>query len=208
MIRRTLTSLSGAAVLTLSLASTSLAETLPNGNVTFASGSFTQTIKGVEYAWFVRAARNTVDGTTAVTASYNTAVDTTGHGGDQDGQPGARFISFNGQGTVPILIPATLGFAIAGARLHGTETTFDTCTGAEAVVNKRHTVALALEATAPAETSSGQKCVDTEQVLKSTFTFRTAAGFAFVNGRRSAVADGTIGHDVWSYQPDPSCADA
>lgn len=208
MVRRTLASLIGAVVLTLSFASSAFAETLPNGDETFASGSFSQTIKGVDYAWFVQAWRDAVNGTTIVAASYSTAVGTICHGGDQDGQPGARFITFNGQATVPILIPANLGIAIAGAKVHGTETTFDSCTGMETAVAKRHTVALALKAAAPSDTSSGEKCFDTEQVLSSTFTSRTAVGFALVDGRRSAVADGTIGHHVWSYRPDPSCADA
>jgi hypothetical protein len=206
MARRTRFGLIGAVVLTFSLASTSLADTLPDGNSTFASGSFTQNVMGVEYAWSVTADRDTVPGTTFVIASYNAAVDITCHGGDQDGQPGARFITFSGQGRAAILIPANLGIAIAGARVRGTQTIADSCTGTETLVDKAYTVALALRATAPAETSSGQKCVDPEQLLSSTFTSRTAAGFAHIGGRRFAVDDGIIGHHVWTYQLDPSCA--
>lgn len=208
MIRRTLSGLVGAAVLTLSLASTALADTPPDGDETSASGSFTQTIAGVEYAWSVQAVRDTVAGTRFVAASSSAAVDTTCHGGDQDGQPGVRFITFSGQATVPIVIPPSLRLAVAGARVRGSETTFDSCTGTETVVGRSHTVALALVATAAAQTSSGQKCIDAEQMLSSTFTFRTAAGSAFVDGHRFPVTDGVIGHNVWSTRPDPSCAEA
>lgn len=202
MVRRTLTGFVGATILALTLASPALADE-PNGNETFASGSFTRTIEGVDYAWFVQADRDTVLGTSVVFANYNTAVDTTCDGGEA----GARFITFNGQASVPVLIPRTLGLAIAAARVHGTETTFDLCTGIETQVNRSFAVALALVAIAPPVTSTGEKCVDTEHLLTSTFTFRTATGSAFVNGRRFAVSDGIIGHQVWSTRAEPTCAD-
>jgi hypothetical protein len=202
MIRRTLTGLVGAVVLVLSLASTALAEE-PNGNETFGSGFFTRTVDGVDYNWFIQADRETVLGTSLVFANYNAAVDTTCDNGD----PGALSIIFSGQATVPIAIPRNLGYAVGGARIRGTETTFDFCTGLETQVDKSFTVGLALVATAPPVTSSDAKCIGAGQLFSSSFTFRTAAGSAFVNGRRFTITGGIIGHQVWSTTADPTCTD-
>ena len=202
-MRKTL-SVIGATALLLALASPALAE--ENVDSTFGAATFTQTMRGVTYDWHIEAGRDNGAGTTMVIASYSSAVDTTCRGGDQDGQPGYRFISFTGHASAPVLIPANLGFAIAGARIHGPETVFDSCTNSETTVDRSYTIALALRATARAVTSSGQKCANEEQMVSSTFTFRTAAGSAVINGRRSAVTDGILGHDVATYEPDPSCA--
>lgn len=208
MLRRTLTGLVGAAVITLALAAPTLAETLPDTDATFASASFSQDVGGARRDWTVHAEREALGGTSGVAASYSSFIDTTCLGGEQDGQPGFRSVFFTGSASVRILIPGSLALAAAGARIRGTETTFDSCTGSEITRSRSHTVALALVATSAAETSSGQKCIDAEQVLDSTFTFRTAAGAAFVDARRVAVQGAVIGHQVSIYRADPACADA
>jgi hypothetical protein len=206
MIRRALTGLIGAAVLTLSLALPSLAASPiePISDETSATGFFTQNVKGVVYEWTVLASRDTVLDTTFVGATSFGVIDTI----CQDGSTGSRSIQFIGQTSVPILIPASLRFAIAGARVYGTETTSDSCTGTETQVDKTYAVALALVATSRAVTSSGQKCIDAEHLLISTFTFRAAAGSGFINGQRLTTTNGTISHGVMSLRSDSSCADA
>jgi hypothetical protein len=207
MIRPTLAALIGAAVLTVGVTTAAFADALPNTDETFSSAQFTLRADGVDTSWSVLATRDARSGSSIVAASASAFVDTTCQGGDQDGQPGFRSVSFTGQRSVRFLIPTSLRIAAAGARIHGTETTFDSCSGSETVVDKSYVVGLAVSATGPAVTSSGEKCIDTEQVLSSTFTFRTAAGAALIDDWHVAVADAVIGHQVSTYRLDPICAE-
>ena len=139
-------------------------------------------------------------------------MDITCHGGDQDGQPGNRFISFGAEASVPFIVAAKLGAAVAGAKVTGTEDTYDTCTNTDTTVARSFAFGFSLHATSGPTTFSDQQCIDfsdggdAPMLLTETGTGRTAAGTALLNGRRFSVTDGGIGHLEWSSVADPSCA--
>lgn len=213
MIRRVIGSAVLAGALTFGLSSLALADTFPGpaGNETSASAAFAQVIKGVEYDWTLVADRDTIAGYSHLDASYFATVDITCHGGDQNGQPGTRFISFWAEASVPFFVTANLGAAVAGARVTGTETTSDTCTNSDTIVAKTFAVGFALHATSAATTFTDQQCVDFSDTgnapmrLTETRTGRKAAGTALVNGRYFSATDGSISRLQWSSVPDPSC---
>ncbi len=181
----------------------------PNGNETFADLGFSQTVNGVSYSWDLRADRDTVAGTSVLDASYSAEIDDgICRGGDQDGQPGFRSISFFGESSVRFIVGPKLGSATAGARVTGVEDTFDSCTNADTVVTKTFAVRFAAHATSGPTTFPEQQCIDfgdgVLMNLTGTTTIRDAAGVALVN-HRAFAAVGSIGHHQWSSVPDPSC---
>jgi hypothetical protein len=198
----------GATLIALGIVGPVAAEVLPDTDVTFGSATFTQIAGGVQRGWQVQASTEALAGVTVMRASYSAAQDTTCRGGGQDGQPGFRSISFSGESPALLRIPRSLAAAVAGARVQGTETTFDSCTGLETSRARTFTIGLALRAIEEAVTSSGAKCIDTEQVLDSTFTFRTATGGVLLDGRPKATDSALIAHEVSIYTADPACAEA
>ena len=214
MIRRVLGSVVMAAALTFGLSSLALADTFPGpaGNETSAFSAFTQFANGVRYDWFLFADRDTVAGYSHLDVSYSATVDVTCHGGDQDGQAGALLISFGAEASVPFVVTRKLSAATAGARVTGTQDTYDTCTGTDTTVVKSFAVRFAMHATSAPTSFTQQQCVDfsdagdAPMLLTETGTGRTAAGTALVNGQRFGVTDGSIGRLQWSSVPDPSCA--
>jgi hypothetical protein len=208
MIRRTLTGLIGATLITVGLAGPVAADVLPDTDEMAGSASFAQTVGAVVRDWHVEARSEAFSGVTVMGASFSAGLDTTCHGGDQDGQPGFRSILFTGESPAALRIPGSLAVAVAGARVEGTETTFDSCTGLETTRTTACTIGLALRAIAEPVTASGQKCIDPEQVLDSTFTFRTAAGGVVLDGWPIAAASALISQTVSIYTADPACAEA
>jgi hypothetical protein len=215
MVSRVLVSLVLAATLTIGMASAVLADTFPGpaGNQTTAYAAFTRVVNGVRYDWWLSADRDTVAGYSRVSASYSATIDITCHGGEWDGQPGNRFISFYGEVDKRFIVAGKLAAAVAGGKVSGTQDTYDTCTDTSTSRAKTVTFKFALHATSRLSTYTREQCVDfseegdSPQRLTQTGKGRTAAGTALVNGRRFAITDGGIGHLRWNSVDDPSCAE-
>ena len=215
MVSRVLFSLVLATTLTLGMASAVLADTFPGpaGNQTTAFAGFAQVVNGVRYDWSLSADRDTVAGYSRVSAFYSATIDITCHGGDLDGQPGERFVSFYGEASASFVVPANLAAAFAGAKVRGIEDTYSTCTDTGTSRSKSLTFGFALHAASRPSPFGTEQCVDfsdegdSPMLLTLTGKGRSAAGIASVNGQAFRVTDGSIGHQQWSSVPDPSCAE-
>ena len=215
MVSRVSISLALAVTLTIGLASVVSADTFPGpaGNQTSALALFTRVVDGVAYDWYLSADRDSVAGYSKVYASYSASIDVTCHGGDFDGEPGNRFISFYGEADKRFVVPTNLAAAVAGGTVSGTEDSYDSCTDTSTSRARTITFKFALHATARATTYNQEQCVDFSENGDSPMRLtlanrsRTAAGTALVNGRRVAIREGGISNQRWSSVDDASCAE-
>jgi hypothetical protein len=195
--------------LILVTASGALAATFGSpGVLTEADAPFVQVIGGQQYQWFVSAQRDEVAGVTTIYASYSTSRPIRcGHG-----ISGAIDTSWSNDGASgTFVVGPKLGSAIAAARVTGTESTFNECTGTETDKIRSFTVGFVLLGSRPVTTSIDQQdCVDFGPPVgvldvTQTTTFRDALGTGFVNGRAFGSSGGDIFHQVTTGVADAAC---
>lgn len=207
MVRRTAAGLA-AGLLVLVLAPGALAGTFgAPGVVTVADAPFVQVVGRQTYQWDVSAQYDAVAGVTTIFAGYSTSRPI--RCGRTTSEIDTYWADDGATGT--FLVAPKLTGAVAAARVSGTESTFNECTGAETDRTRSFTVGFALLGSSPISTSVDQQaCVDYGPPLgvldvTATTTSRGAIGQAFVDGKAFISRGGDIFHLVTVGVADPAC---
>lgn len=207
MLRRTAAGLA-AGLLVLVIAPGALADTFgAPGVVTVADAPFVEVVGGQQVQWDVTGQFDAVARVTTIFASYSTSRPI------RCGRTTSEIDTFwgNGGAAGTFLVTPKLTGAVAAARVTGTESTFNECTGAETDKTKTFTVGFALLGSSPLSTFVDQQaCVDYGPPLgvldvTATTTSRDAVGQAFVDGKAFASRGGDIVRIVTVGVTDPAC---